>query len=78
VPQLVTIGTNRYLALFVPKRPDRAVNVSFGTSTDLLIWDWSAAATTLVTQDAGGLTARSASPLTAASRSFLRARYSLP
>ncbi len=72
-------GASRYLAIFVPVRPDRSLNLEFGTATSLTgSWDWTGTHTGVVSQSVNGWTVRCLDPVSAAPRRFLRARYTVP
>jgi len=74
---VLTIEPDQFLALTVPLRPDRAVAVEVGVSDDLVLWDFAAANTVLVSESPAGVTFRSADPLASQPRQFLRARLTL-
>lgn len=78
VPTVVTAGSDKYFALFIPRRPDRALTSEVGLSLQLSSWDWASANTVVVSQTIDGWTVRDGLAMGQRPAGFLRVRYALP
>ncbi len=77
LPSVVTLGLDRHLAISVPLRADREVDLEIGVSVDLVNWSFDPAPTVIESETAAMVAYRSIESLDLVQRQFLKARLRL-
>ena len=76
-PSTIEAGPDRYLAITVPLRADREVDLEVGISGDLVSWTFDPSLTVIASTTTSTVTYRSIASLDLVPRQFLRARLTL-